>query len=283
MGTFSGADGAQLHYDDVGSSTSAPVIVLAGGPGREPDYLGDLAGLSQQYRLVIPHLRGIGCSPSPMDTALGSFWRQAEDIDRLHTALAPQPHVVIGHSAGTRLAVSYAVRFPDRVKSLILITPSTSYLIPDPPESEQPPRHRRGGDVFHRAWDRLIAGTDVSDDRAYNAWQLATAPAGYAKWGPREQEHAGKGVWSLEAAQAFLAAQTPEDLADRVAGIAVPTLVIAGAHDALAEFDSVRAFTELFARGQLVAIDDCGHYPWIEQPEVFRSAVDPFLRHHGTG
>ena len=34
--------------------------------------------------------------------------------------------------------------------------------------------------------------------------------------------------------------------------------------------------SDVFARGEFVAIDDCGHYPWVEQPKAFASVISGF-------
>jgi hypothetical protein len=60
-----------------------PVIVLAGGAARHPEYLGDLAGLSGRWQLCVPHLRGVSGQRRPLTSSRGSFWRQAADVDRL--------------------------------------------------------------------------------------------------------------------------------------------------------------------------------------------------------
>lgn len=60
MGTYTGGDGAQLHYDEHGTGLTEQLIIIGGGAARHPDYLDDLAGLGKKHRLVIPHLRGVG-------------------------------------------------------------------------------------------------------------------------------------------------------------------------------------------------------------------------------
>lgn len=62
MPHYNGAVGDVLFYDLFGPETAPPLILLAGGAGAHPRYLGDLAGLSEQYQLVRPHLRGVGRS-----------------------------------------------------------------------------------------------------------------------------------------------------------------------------------------------------------------------------
>ena len=87
MPAYKGEDGALLHYDMLGGDSTSPLVVLAGGAARHPEYLGDLAGLSGHYQLFVPHLRGVGRSSATDIFGMGSWWRQAGDIDRLRVSL----------------------------------------------------------------------------------------------------------------------------------------------------------------------------------------------------
>jgi pimeloyl-ACP methyl ester carboxylesterase len=63
--------------------------------------------------------------------------------------------------------------------------------------------------------------------------------------------------------------------------VIAPTLVIAGAQDAIAGVISVVALADLFPNGRAAVIEHCGHTPWVEQPASFREVVDPFLAQLG--
>ncbi|MCR6492564.1 alpha/beta fold hydrolase [Cellulomonas sp. P24] len=280
MPTFLASDGASLHYDVLGdeSDRACAVIVLAGGAARDPGYLGDLAGLTGSFPLVVPHLRGVGRSPAPDRVEDGSFWRQAEDIEALRVHLGAERVVVVGHSAGTRLAIAYATQSPHALAGLVLITPPAGYLVDEPSEAGALIDARRGEPAFDAAVAALEGAPDLAGgDDAFNAWQQTSAPATYASWGPVEQEHASIGRWHLDAARAFFSVEPPHDLRERIRVVSAPVLVIAGAHDCLTGVAPVRALAGLFPTGQIVVLERCGHYPWVEQPEAFRAAVDPFL------
>ena len=138
---------------------------------------------------------------------------------------------------------------------------------------------RRDGDPHFRAAWAALQSPDTRDDDAFNAWQRATAAAGYAAWGEAERAHADVGGWSLPAARAFLAAEPPDDLPARLQAVAAPVLVVAGAEDALVGLAPVEALVTLLPAGRLVVLEDCGHYPWVEQPDALRRVVEPFLDH----
>jgi pimeloyl-ACP methyl ester carboxylesterase len=61
--------------------------------------------------------------------------------------------------------------------------------------------------------------------------------------------------------------------------VKAPTLVLGGAQDCLTGVAGAGA-GEAFPNGDVVLIDQCGHYPWVERPAEFRRAADTFLGGH---
>ncbi|TDC49549.1 alpha/beta fold hydrolase [Jiangella ureilytica] len=280
MPTYRADDDTPLHYDELAGPDAAgpPVVVLAGGAARHPVYLGDLAGLAERHPLVIPHLRGIGSSPAPAQLEEGSYWCQAADLEALRGHLGQDRLLVAGHSAGTRLAVAYAVQYPDRVAALLLLTPPSAHLVDAEPDAERiAGRLRTAEPAFAEAWTALAAGPAVLDDEGFNDWQRRVAPSSYAHWGPAEQRHAAVGRYDLPANRAYFSVDPPADLATKLSAVTAPVLVVAGADDAMTGLAPVVALAESFPAGRVAVVDDCGHYPWVERPAEFRAAVDGFL------
>ena len=276
MTFYRGADGTGLWFDEVGPADAEPVIVLAGGPARHPAYLGDLAGLGGSNRLVLPHLRGVGKSPVAQEPGRATWVGQAEDIALLDQTLGGGPKLVLAHSAGARVAIRYLQQNPSRVKGLVLITPAVDWLVRTVSDRPEIAARRMKEEAFSGAWQFVTGPRGYHDEPTFNQWQRAIAPAGYAHWGETEQAHSRVGECRLEAALAYLEAEPPGDLLDRLGQIEVPVLAIAGEKDALVGCSTVRALSDVFARGEFVAIDDCGHYPWVEQPRAFASVISGF-------
>ena len=65
------------------------------------------------------------------------------------------------------------------------------------------------------------------------------------------------------------------DLLPRLAGLAVPTLVIAGEHDFMAP--AAERIAGAIPRAELVSGKDCGHFAFMECADVVRSAVNRFF------
>lgn len=277
MPTYEADDGSLLHYDVLGDASADPVLVLAGGAARHPTYLGDLGGLSESWQLCVPHLRGVGESAAAPSVEDGSFWRQAADVDRLRAQLGLDRCLVAGHSAGTRVAISYAAQFPSRVAGLLLITPPAGYLVDVPSDADALISARSGDPAFDDALTALRAGPDTSSDETFNDWLQAIAATSYATWGDVERAHSRVGKTYFAANRAFFAVDPPDDLADRLGKVTAPVLVVAGAQDIGIGVAPVVAVADLFPAGDAVVIENSGHFPWVEEPTAFRRAVEPFL------
>jgi len=61
-----------------------------------------------------------------------------------------------------------------------------------------------------------------------------------------------------------------------------PTLIIHGHQDPMGD-KTAADIHALIKRSTLVYLDKCGHFPWVEQPDAFRQAIDDFLGGSGSG
>lgn len=284
MPGYMGADATPLHYDVLGVAPRGRVrslVTLAGGAACHPSYLGDLAGLGERNELICPHLRGVGDSPMPEEAALGSYWRQADDIECLREHLGLERVLLVGHSAGARLAIAYAAQLPTRVEGMVLITPPASTIGAKATDTDELIEKRRGDAAFDTALAAMRDGPGLDDasdpEAAFNAWQRQIAPMGYARWGSAEQAHAHGAHYRLAAARAYFSVEPPTDLVARLGAVTAPVLVIAGAEDCGTGVVALQALADVFPAGRFAAIERCGHFPWVEQPAAFRDAVDNFL------
>src|SRR5689334_8521269 len=107
------SDGVRLHTTTSGTPSAAPpVVFLHGGPGLW-DYLEPLARLVEDHTVVHRFdQRGCGASdPSDEQT----MKRLEDDIEELRQYWGHQKIVVVGHSFGATLALTYAAAYPDSV------------------------------------------------------------------------------------------------------------------------------------------------------------------------
>lgn len=254
----------------IGRVTGDPVVVLPGGPCRDPAYLGDLAGLGDTCPIVVLHPRGV---PGSTDVSRG-WWTDADDVIAVIDALGLEHAQVVAHSAGTRLALAAATRFPGRIRSMALITPPATWITGTPHDGDSIPLDRTNPAVA-AAIDALQED-DPATESEFTAAFLRQTPATYAHWSPVEQAHATIGSVSLAATSAWFTG-IPADAVEQVRAARIPpTLVIGGDRDYLTGVQPVRDYAAALG-AEVAFIRDCGHYPWVEQPAEFRSVMRSWL------
>ena len=180
-----------------GDDAAPPLIVLPGGPCRDPEYLEDLAGIGAYARIVILHPRGTSQSGG----LSRGWWTDADDVVALLDALRLPSARVLGHSAGTRLALATAVRYPDRVARLALVTPPATWLTATPWDGQSLGAGRAEPEVA--AALAALAEPTASDDESFVDQFQRQSAAGYAHWTAIEQAHARVGAMGLAAASAW--------------------------------------------------------------------------------
>ncbi len=113
-------NGTELFMRSIGKGE--PVIVIHGGPMLDHSYLfPHLEPLADSYRLVFYDQRLSGRSSAKMDSSevyLGNF---IEDIEAIRRRLELGKVHIIAHSWGGLLGMKYAIRYPDRLRSLVLL------------------------------------------------------------------------------------------------------------------------------------------------------------------
>ena len=87
-----------------------PIVVLHGGPGAPGSIAGLALGLAGDFEVWEPFQRGSGEVDLTVD-------RHVADLHEV----APKPATIVGHSWGAMLGLSYAARYPEEVRALVLV------------------------------------------------------------------------------------------------------------------------------------------------------------------
>lgn len=280
MTRFASYDGTELAYERTGTG---PVLVcLPGGPGRASGYLEDLAGLSEVRTLVLLDPRAVGRSEVPPDPSTLRFDRLAADLEALREHLGLETLDLLGHSAGTIVAQAWASAHPDRVGRLVLVTPSGVLQGHDRTEEVARIRATRADEPWYA--DAAAAADALADappsQRA--GLERETRPFMYGRWDERTQAHAATAdaQSSKRALLGFAGAPGEVDAQALVAGLAqvsAPVLVVGGERDALTGLEAVERVAACFPDARTAVVPRAGHFPWVDEPEGFRAAVDSFL------
>lgn len=203
------------------------------------------------------------------------WWTDADDVVAVIDGLGLAAADLIAHSAGTRLALAAAARFPNRVRSMALVTPAASWLTGSAYDGDELVADREDPAVAAAIRSLAEDAAGRSEDEFREAF-LRQAPGSYAHWTNVERAHSRVGSVSLAAASAWFTG-IPDDAAARIlAADMPPTLVVGGDRDLLTGVRPVLDYAAaLGAEAEMIA--DCGHYPWVEQPVAFRRVLEEWL------
>ncbi|MEU0134590.1 alpha/beta hydrolase [Streptomyces sp. NPDC006296] len=279
MPIFRTYDGTELAYHLVGEGE--PLICLPGGPLRAARYLGDLGGLSRFRRLVLLDLRGTGESAVPEDPSAYRIDRLVDDVEALRAHLGLERADVLGHSAAGELAALYAARYPQRLRSLVLVTPATATLgLPATDRDRRDAAALRAGLPWYpearAALDEIQAGRATPE-----AW-AGIRPFMYGRWDTAARAHAAASPAQRNAVGAahYYPSSGGPDTAATVAALRelpVPVLVLAGEYDGGPTPDRAAELAAFFPRAEFVVQRGAGHFPWMDGPGDFARAVAAFL------
>ncbi|MEU6854406.1 alpha/beta hydrolase [Actinacidiphila alni] len=278
MPSFTAPDGTRLVYHVLGDGP--PLICLPGGPMQASAYLGDLGGLSAARRLILLDLRGTGESAVPEDPASYRCDLVVADVEALREHLGLDRMDLLGHSAGTNLAVQYAARHPERVGRLALITPSVRAVgVTITGEQRVATARLRAAEPWFpeafAALEAVVAGR--GDDTAFRAID----PFFYGRWDDAARAHRDAGeTYRNESAGAVFASEDafdPDATRTALAAFGGPVLVLAGETDLNTPPPAAGEVAALFPRADLTVQAAAGHFPWLDDPARFTATLASFL------
>ena len=226
------------------------------GSGRVFDHLRER--LDARFQVIAPDLPGHGTSPD------ATGWDDA--LDSLATALGPSPLYLAGYSMGARLALAYALRFPDRVRALVLESGSPGIADPDQRAGRRFEdqalatfAEREGLDAFIARWEEHPTLASLRDLPLPLAATL------------RERRRRNRAL-GLASALRHLGAGAQPSLWDQLKSLRPPTLLVTGERDA-----KFRAIAQSMARAipgaRLRLFARAGHAPHLESPDEYAEAL----------
>lgn len=268
--TFKSADGTVIHYDVIGKGE--PVVLLSGGPGFSPDYLRPIAEkLADKYAFILLHQRGTGKSSGAKELQMPKL---VEDLEALRKHLDERSLVLAGHSFGGIVAMMYAREHPDKTGMLALIASGG-------PTLKSMMKFNANLEARFTAEEKASIAdwtARMKDDRAKAVFEITKAKTA-AYFADRSKAHLLTDPMTTESFNdATFWAIVPQMMAlDLRAGlekVKSPVLVLHGKQDPL---ESAQEVHETFPGSRLEIIENAGHFPWLEQPEVFYKNLDGFL------
>ena len=269
--------GGVLAYETFGEGF--PVLIINGGPGMNSKGFESLAKLlAENNKTIIYDQRGTGESVlKDMNTSNMTMELMVEDIESLREHLGYKSWIVFGQSFGGMLAYAYAAKYPERVKAMVQSHSGGMSL-----------RNVGSFSVSNRLTssenDSLVHYSALMQ-RSSNNPELEKKRALYmAKAyvvGSRHENTIAERllqvnheinslIWADMRANNF-------DKTSEMKNFEKNVLIMHGLQDVVPVDIAERAHG-ILPNSRLITMENCGHYGWLDRPEVYLKEVKDFLR-----
>jgi pimeloyl-ACP methyl ester carboxylesterase len=275
-------DGCRLVPEGPRMVDRPTLVLLHGGPGADHSSFKPIFGRATEFaQVVYLDLRGSGRSDRG-EPDRWSWEQWADDVVGFCDALDIPDPVLVGTSAGGWVALTTAIRHPDRVARLVLDS-----VMPGLPDERLDVFERLGGLEAREIARRYMSGEPAETIRA--AWERTCLPLYSQRPGgdPDGENRLKRIEWNYDVLERFRQHLVDDfDGWRRLDEVTCPTLVLAGEHDPVATAASAERLAAGLtnASARLHVLPDIGHGAFREDPDrsfgLLRDfVVRPDLRH----
>jgi len=275
---FLDVNGTSLFFKTMGSGE--PIVVLHGGPGFDHrQFLPYVWELAAHHKVILYDQRGTGLSSGPVDSTSISIDTFIADIEGIREAFNIQKMNLLGHSWGGILAMHYATRHPENLRSLILC--STAASVDSFAEMRATYESNRSPeDKEQLAEIYSSVGFESGDPKAVERfWRVYFKPyfADQSLVTKLDLHFTENTIKNSGAVAGHMLQSIGEfDLHDDLKVIGCPTLVIHGDSDPMPVKYAKRVH-ESIDGSELVIAQDSGHWLFVDATQVFTSSILDFL------
>lgn len=262
-------EGHAWPYLEAGNRKSPPMIMLHGfGTGRDA-MMSIMPWIDGNFRCIAPDLPGFGLHPFHSGKTHDVAFYAAELL-RFADSLGIGRFDLMGTSMGGGIAAYLAARYPERVRTLILLSPAglepdqRNYFMRDVERGNKPLVVRNEAD-----FDRVV---DLAFDRnPLVPWQFRKQLTAQSVRNAKDLDAI------VTAMQGFLL----NGLNGELSQIKAPTLVIWGDRDLVTDPSMLGKFVKGIPNAKGILINDGGHVVTDDSPEQSRRAITEFLGSQG--
>lgn len=278
-------DGSEIQVEFFGSADAPPLILTHGwGPNSTVWYYAKKQ-LASRFRLIVWDLPGLGKSSKPKNQDY-SIEKYARDLEAVINLAGDQPVLLLGHSMGGMIILTFCRLFPDRVSRRVagLILVDTTYTNPLKTAILSQVLQALQKPLLEPLLYVTIALSPLvwlmSGLSYLNGSMFATTEiSGFTGKETRGQLHFST-LLGLHAEPGVLARGTLAmlrfDETATLQTISVPALVIVGKTDIATTLPASRRMSIDLPKAELVVLQPAGHMGLMERNEQFSQAVSAF-------
>lgn len=259
------ADKVRIYYEAHGSGT--PLVLAYGIGGNAEMWDVNRDALAARHRLILWEPRGHARSDSPEDPAKYSFERWVLDLKAVLDRLGIRKAHVGGLSLGAGIATRFALRFPSRVRSLVVTNSSSAAGLPLSVENLVM-RARSIEITLTKGMDAMaeyamVANPNLSERLALDPGARAEFYEEYRRLSP------------IGYANSLRALIAMDHITDQLRRLRLPVLLIGADRDP--SLEPMKVMHRRVRGSRLVVLSPASHFGNRDQPEAWNRTVLEFL------
>ena len=264
--------GLKLHYQDYGTAGKTPMLCVHGGAasGHWFDFVaGDF---NADHHVLAIDQRGHGDS-AWAPAAEYTYERYAGDLDEFAAKLDLRDFVLIGHSMGGAVALTYAALHPGRLAKLVIVD-TTLHMTPDRIAKLREVGTRPGRTYATR--EEFVSRFRLRPADSSAVPEVLRHLAGHAA------QQNPDGTWGHKFDRDVYAVRESVDGLPHWSNIRIPSLLVKGGRSSRISPDIVAEVQKRAPQVEFAEVPDSDHHVTLDNPAGFTRAVNAFLARNKT-
>ena len=270
--------------------TGEPIFFLPGGPGNSHDYMQGVFGHYYKSNMVVFFdFLGRGLSDDANNKNEYSVENDTDLIEAIRKHLDLNKIAIVGHSYGTVPAQNYAIKYPDNVSKLVLISGFHSGQMW---QANCDSYNHYAKTHFPELWkkvDSLRALGYVSSDKEFID-VYSSFPTKYIYYHntklkgnyPKDKyRHWNNDVYTQIIGRdgdfEVSGSMMDTDFRKHLKNVKASTLIIAGRYDGVSTPEFNVQYKTFMPQATFVMFENSAHNPYLEEPEKFYNLFETFL------
>lgn len=261
---FIDIEGGKVYYQTEGEG--APLILIHAGVADSRMWDGQVAALAESFRVIRYDMRGFGQSKM----IPGSF-SYIEDLGHVLDHFDIEQANIAGISYGSSIALDFSLKYPERVKKLVMGAPTVAGVPPTKTLED-----------FSEAEETLFDAGDLEEATELNLKLWVDGPH-------RTPDQVNPAVRSLVHDMQLLAFENeieeevkvvraePPPAYERLGEVSIPVLVLIGALDLEEKVALAKELGEQIPGAETKVIEGAAHMVSMEKPEEFNQYMTEFF------
>ncbi|OGZ17939.1 MAG: hypothetical protein A2Z78_01905 [Candidatus Nealsonbacteria bacterium RBG_13_36_15] len=239
------------------SGKGQPILVLHGWGGSSDSWAKVQKILADKgFSVIVPDFPGFGKSKCPKEAwGISNYVQWLKDLIKI--VKIEEPFSLLGHSFGGRVAIKFSVKYPEKIKALILCSSA----------GIKPEKNLKTKTLYYigKIGNYLFSKKPLRKfkDSARNTFYRVIQQRDYLKVKGTMKETIKKVL--------------TEDLFGYLSQIKVKTLIIWGENDLMVPIKYGYIMEQEIPNSKIIALPKIGHSPHLEIPEKFAKEILQFI------